>query len=65
MHVPLMSRSHHSFCPVPTMQLLGIMFKIRSWSTTFHIITVGGAEDGVRIGRCDQPLIHPTSNVMK
>ena len=38
----LMPRPHQTFPLVPTMKLLGIMFKNRHWSNTFHTIT---AED--------------------
>ena len=36
----LMGWSHQTFHPVPTMKLLGTMFRIRYWPTIFHNITV-------------------------
>jgi hypothetical protein len=41
----VMPRSRQTSHPVPTMKLLGIMFRIRCWPTTFHIITAGD-DDG-------------------
>ena len=39
----LMSQSHQTSRPVPAVKLLGIMFKIRCWSITFHTITIRDA----------------------
>ena len=40
-HVPW---SHRTFRPIPTVKLLGIMFKNRCWPTTFHTITAGDVD---------------------
>jgi hypothetical protein len=42
--VPLMPRSHQTFRLVPTMKLLGIMFKNRCWPTIFYTISAGDAD---------------------
>ena len=40
---PLMLWSHQTFCPDPAVKLLGILFRNRCWSTTFHYVTTGDA----------------------
>ena len=40
----LVSRSHHTFRPVLTVKLLGIMLRSRCWPTTFHTITTRDAD---------------------
>ena len=52
---PLMPRSHQTFRPVPTVQLLGIMFRNRCWLTIFHTITTRDAD-----GRCQKRPVQST-----
>jgi hypothetical protein len=56
---PIMPQSHQTFHPVPTMKLLGIMFKNRCWPTTFHTITAGDAN-----GWCLNWLVCHTTNIL-
>jgi hypothetical protein len=47
-----MPRSHQTLRMVPTVKLLGIMFRNRCWPTTFDTITIGDAD-----GRCRKRLV--------
>ena len=53
-YLPLMPRSHQTFSPVPTMKLLGIMFRNRCWPIIFH--TMAAAGDAKRIGARRAPV---------
>jgi hypothetical protein len=39
-----MPQSHQTFHPVPTVKLLGIMFRNNCWPTTFDTITTRDAD---------------------
>ena len=41
---PLMPRSHQTFRPVPAVEMLGTMIRIRCWPTVFHTIPAGYAD---------------------
>ena len=51
-----MPQSHPTFCPVPAMKLLGIMFINRCWPTTFHITIARDVDGCAKSGWCDHPL---------
>jgi hypothetical protein len=40
-----MPRAHQTFCPLPVVKSLEIMFRNRCWPTTFHTITIGDADE--------------------
>ena len=52
----LMPWSHQTFRPVPTVKLLGIMFRIDVGPPLFTLLQPEMPTDGARSCRCDQPL---------
>jgi hypothetical protein len=54
----VMPQSHQTFRPVPTVKLLGIMFKNRCWPIILHINTVGDANE-----RCQKRPVWSAPNI--